>query len=204
MRIQGSKSNAFLPLAIQLHQYFHALARFQPLRWICNHFSVIIGDWEYEAIGKGVVKRPYSLQEHHYAKEWKIPLSPEKESEVQRYLDSLVGKKYEYLNFLWHIIRIWFGRWIGGKNDTFSCIELVNNALIAAGLPVSSYDSPYETQTLLERLYGGQEVKPFAKDWISQLLYWATPVMKLLATIIVIVLAIKGVLFVGVTVTHYF
>jgi len=202
MKIQGIKSNAFLPLSIQLHQVFFAIARFLPIRWVSNHWSVVLGDWEYEAIGRGVVKRPYSLKDHHYVTEWEIKLSPQKEVAIRAYLDSLVGKKYEYLNFLYHIIRIWFGKWIGGKNDTFSCIELVNSVLLRVGVNVSSYDSPYETEVRLNRLYGGVRVKEISKA--AQFQYWLIPAMKLFATFLVVYYAIKGTLFVVDYVVNYF
>jgi len=204
MIIQGIKSNTFLPLAIQTHQFFHAIARFLPLRWICNHFSIIIGGWEYEAVAKGVVKRRYTTREHHYVKEWNIPLTPIQEHLIIDYLDKQVGKKYEVANFWFHILRIWFGKWFGSTtHKQYSCIELVNNCLVLAGIQVSTWDSPYETQVRLERLYGGQVIQDFPKGWRA-LPYWATPIMKLFMTILVIYLFIKGILFVDIHVTHFF
>jgi hypothetical protein len=45
--------------------------------------------------------------------------------EIKNYLEAQVGKKYELINFLWHIVKVFTGKWYGKRNDKqHYCYEL--------------------------------------------------------------------------------
>jgi hypothetical protein len=169
--IQGIRSSEFLPRAIQFFMWlyvvrvniFRFFSRKPYLKFIktCNHWSVVFKDRnkEYEAIGRGVVVRSYSLYYHQYAKEWDVPVQ-DIES-LEEYCIQQVNKGYEYLNFFWHILKVMGFRWLGSYNDNHhSCIELANRVLQMAGIEeINKYDNPYQTQVKLEKLFTGTVVK---------------------------------------------
>lgn len=204
MKIQGIRSHKFLPLAIQFHMWLYAFLRGKKFIKTCNHWSVIIGETEYEAIGKGVVKKPY-IRNHHYIKEWEI--STIHEADVVRLLESRVGKKYEFMNFLFHIFRVWFGGWWGSySSESYSCIELTNEALKVAGYSIPKYFNPYETQTWLgdaDYEYHADNESTFLK-----FTYWfldrSTYIMLALMAALIIWLTITGKIFRDLDVTNYF
>lgn len=157
--IQGIRSNAFLPRAIQLFMWLYAkFHRLPPIK-CCNHWSVIIGNMEYEAIGKGVVMRQYSIKSHKYVKEWQVQI--DNPMVVLAYLQDQVGKGYEFSNFLFHILKVAGFRWFGIYNDKrHSCIELANRALQIAGVEgINKFDNPYQTQVKLDQMFGGEVIK---------------------------------------------
>lgn len=168
--IQGIRSNAFLPLAIQFFMwlyvvrvnFFRSFTGKEKLPHIktCNHLSICVNNnIEWEAIGKGVVKRVYSIDGHQYVKEWKVPT--ENYQEVVNYLDNQVGKGYEFLNFIFHILKVFGFRWLGPWNDKHhSCVELANRALQIAGVKgINKFDNPYEMQLKLNQMFGGEVIK---------------------------------------------
>lgn len=168
--IQGIRSKAFLPLAIQFFMWLYVVRvnffRFfngkEKLPYIktCNHLSICVNNnIEWEAIGKGVVKRVYSIKGHQYVKEWKVPT--ENYQEVVNYLDNQVGKGYEFLNFIFHILKVFGFRWLGSWNDKHhSCVELANRALQIAGVEgINKFDNPYEMQRKLNQMFGGEVIK---------------------------------------------
>ena len=159
MKIQGIRSNKFLPRAIQLFMWLYAKLHRKPPIHCCNHWSVIIGNMEYEAIGKGVVMRHYSIRDHYYVKEWEVPI--DNPLVVLSYLQKQVGKGYEFSNFFFHILKVMGFRWLGIYNDKrFSCIELVNRALQVAKIEgFNKFDNPYETQVKLDEKYKGEVIK---------------------------------------------
>lgn len=168
--IQGIRSNAFLPRAIQLFMwlyvkrvnFFRSFTGKEKLPHIktCNHLSICINNnIEWEAIGKGVVKRVYSIEGHQYVKEWKVPT--QNYQEVINYLDNQVGKGYEFLNFIFHILKVFGFRWLGSWNDKHhSCVELANRALQIAGVKeIKKFHNPYEMQLILDKLFQGEVIK---------------------------------------------
>lgn len=168
--IQGIRSNAFLPLAIQFFMwlyvvrvnFFRSFTGKEKLPHIktCNHLSICVNNnIEWEAIGKGVVKRVYSIEGHQYVKEWKVPT--ENYREVINYLDAQVGKGYEFLNFIFHILKVLGFRWLGSWNDKHhSCVELANRALQIAGVKeIKKFHNPYEMQLILDKLFQGEVIK---------------------------------------------
>lgn len=45
--------------------------------------------------------------------------------DMKAYLERQVGKKYELINFLWHIVKVFTGKWYGKRNDDrHYCYEL--------------------------------------------------------------------------------
>lgn len=171
LTIQGIRSNAFLPRAIQFFMWlyvvrvniFRFFSRKPYLKFIktCNHWSVVFKDRnkEYEAVERGVVVRNYSLYYHQYVKEWDIPVTDIEP--LESYCIKQVNKGYEYLNFVWHILKVIGFRWLGSYNDSHhSCIELANRVLQIAGVDgINKFDNPYQTQLKLEKLFTGTVVK---------------------------------------------
>jgi hypothetical protein len=161
--IQGIRSKAFLPRAIQLFMWLYAKANHLPPIKCCNHWSVVLPDslMEYEAIGKGVVRRPYSVESHEYVREWVLLLNDIAYEEVVNYLESSVGKGYEFSNFLFHILKVAGFRWLGIYNDKrFSCIELANRCIQMSGYRgFNKFDNPYETQVKLTKYFYNHIIK---------------------------------------------
>jgi hypothetical protein len=125
----------------------------------CNHWSIIVCNLEFEAIGKGVVLRDYSIDDHKYVKEWEVYIDDD--TEVFNYLIEQIGKGYEFSNFFFHILKVAGFRWLGIYNDNrFSCIELVNRVLQIAGVEdINKFDNPYETQVKLDSKFEGKVIK---------------------------------------------
>jgi len=175
LHIQGIRSHKILPVIIQTGMWlwvpFENVRRFKRnlfkkdkeeyLKYIkCNnHWSPTNHYQEWEAVEKGVVKVPYSLEKHHFAMEWFIPIKATRH--LERFLDSMVGRGYEFLNFFWHAVKIFTGKWYGPKDMIrFSCVELVNALLIEAGYSeVSLHWNPYETQLWLMKNFKSEIVK---------------------------------------------
>jgi hypothetical protein len=171
----------------------------------CNHWSIIIGDTEYEAIGRGVVKRPYNISGHQYVKEWKID-SPY-EADVKRFLDDQVGKKYEVLNFIFHILKIWFGGWLGSYNQNqYSCIELVNTALQVGGisLNLSKWSNPYESQVWFDQAFKGEVIKDKEPSAWSTFMYYSQVLMWIFAIILIIVSIVNHTIFKDIIIRSFF
>jgi hypothetical protein len=215
MKIQLIRSNAFLPMAIQTVQYIDWLwdnaerflkgKKLVPLFAQDNHVSIIIDKAEYEALAHGVEKSWYSVKGHHHVNEWDIPTT--KEKEVRKYLEDQIDKGYEYDNFFWHLLKVPFNKWFGAYNDKrHSCVELATRALQIAGVEgIDKYDSPYDLKRKLIEKFGQPTVtKQYRRGFVNHLLYWATPAIKLAATILVLYLAFKGILFMDIHVTNYF
>ena len=70
------------------------------------------------------------------------------------YLDSQREKKYEFVNFLWHVVYTLTGFWIGAKNDKKQyCIELVARAMNETGkYHIYPFLNPFEFLNQLENL----------------------------------------------------
>mgnify|MGYP000855898940 CR=1 FL=1 len=162
--IQGIRSHKLLPVLIQtgmwlwvpmsnIRRFFCNLFHKDKKKYLkyikCNnHFSGTNHYKEWEAIEKGVVKVPYTLEKHHYAIEWIIPIKATRH--LEKFLDNMVGRGYEFMNFFWHTVKIFTGIWFGPTDmNKFSCVELVNALLIEAGYTeVQLHWNPYETQVL--------------------------------------------------------
>lgn len=170
--IQGIRSKAFLPLAIQFFMWLY-VARVNFVRIFtggeklphiktCNHWSVIFKELniEFEAIAKGVVEVEYSIEKHKYVKEWDFCV--ENAEPAFLYCRQQKGKGYEILNFVFHILKVAGFRWLGPWNDRHhSCVELANRVLQIIGVEeINKFDNPYQTQVKLEKLFGGTVVKP--------------------------------------------
>lgn len=67
------------------------------------------------------------------------------------YLNAQVGKKYEVVNFLWHIIRIFTGKWYGSLTDNqHYCYELVIRAVnYLRGKKIYEFLNPIEASLIL-------------------------------------------------------
>lgn len=78
----------------------------------------------------------------------KIPmnLSPDQNKAMYQYLWDQEGKKYELVNFWWHLLKIVTGRWYGKQNDNqHYCYELVLWAYnLATGSNYDVYMNPIE------------------------------------------------------------
>lgn len=167
MIIQGIRSNKFLPRAIQFWMFIYLirvnvfrLVTFQPLlpfrKRVPNHFSIICGNDEYEAIGKGVIREPYNISGHQYVKHWIVPDNVD----VADILDEEVNSGYEYLNFITNIVYALTGVWIGDFTKRWYCVELVNYILIENGdNKVKKRWNPYQTTYYLDTKYGGIVIK---------------------------------------------
>jgi hypothetical protein len=50
--------------------------------------------------------------------------------DIQKYLDCQIGKRYEVINFLWHAVKVFTGKWYGKrKDDRHYCYKLVINSM---------------------------------------------------------------------------
>lgn len=171
LKIQGIRSNHLLPLLIQASMWVYVVRvnighffirkPYIPFIKTCNHWSVVFPDrdTEIESIGKGVVEVDYSIEKHQYVKEWSI--IPDDLEKVYSYCKLQENKGYEYVNFLFHILKIFGFRWLGSWNDNHhSCIELVNRALQIAGVEgINKFDNPYQTQVKLDKMFTGVVIK---------------------------------------------
>lgn len=145
MKIQAIRTKGFVARAIHLGMFLWAITHGKKPKKCYNHWSVVIDDKEYEAIGKGVVKHIYNPEKHKDYIEWEMPGRP------VAYLELSVGKKYEYSNFLWHTFKIIFPKWIGSWTDKkLSCIELCTRVLQLEGYDVDKYMNPYELKEWLD------------------------------------------------------
>lgn len=75
-----------------------------------------------------------------------LDLSIEQNNAMWHYLNDQEGKKYELLNFWWHLVKIFTGKWYGKRNDNqHYCYELVLWALnMSTGSNYDVYMNPIE------------------------------------------------------------
>lgn len=155
--------------------------------WPFNHGSSIVGSNEWEAVAKGVVRHGYGTFKHMFATEWDIPTN--KESQVRAYLESQEKKKYEIGNFLWHLLKIFTGLWWGSWNDDrHSCVELCARSLQVAGYDIPKYVNPSELYEYLVNNFGEGKVVKAENGFINMFFYIFSPVLKVVATCIVLYL----------------
>lgn len=93
-------------------------------RQLFNHVSVVVDIWGHphvvEAIAKGVVMRPVeqSIKSSFVkVKRFKEPLTIKEKNKFSKAAIEIATSHtgYNYFNFLWHILRIKFGKWFGLK-----------------------------------------------------------------------------------------
>jgi len=65
---------------------------------------------------------------------------------IKKYLEKQVGKPYEIINFWWHILKVFTGKWYGAKHDKrHYCYELILHALNTLHkYNEDAYLNPYE------------------------------------------------------------
>jgi len=125
---------------IQIWMIADSLIHFKKPTFIYNHSLIEHNGWIYEAIDKGVVCWPFAehYSQEKYKKAFKVreielPFNAEETAKVLTYINRQVGKKYEFANFLFHILKT-FGCWKGSKSDKkLYCYELVIRAINASG-----------------------------------------------------------------------
>lgn len=170
IKIQGIRSNKFLPRAIQFWQTIYKL-RVNAWRYMtgqpllpnlrsCNHWSIILQNgMEYEAIGKGVIKHPRDIQEHQYVVEWVIPALFNK-YKIEQFLDSQVGKGYQFSNFIFHMIYALTGWWLSPKfGNRWYCVELCCEVMAWLYTDIEVHHNPYQFQYILDSITEGKVIK---------------------------------------------
>ena len=148
---------------IQFWMPVHALLRFRMPKFTYNHWLIYDEKtgWVWEATDEGVVKRTinehYSerrFSQHYEIIRMNLNLTGSERSAMIDYLDSQREKKYEFVNFLWHVVYTLTGFWIGAKNDKKQyCIELVARAMNETGkYHIYPFLNPFEFLNQLENL----------------------------------------------------
>jgi hypothetical protein len=120
--------------------FFHDSLSWNPMSWLAtlirffakikyNHVGVVVGDELYEAIGRGIVRRPLKDR----IKGRKIKVNRRKEhlpvNLIMIRANENLGKKYDFAGLLW--FQLWyqlFKEWIGFKSPEkaarkFYCYE---------------------------------------------------------------------------------
>lgn len=155
MVIQIVHTRNFTARGIHLFMKLHCLLRGKKIPPVIYNHALFYDEKEqviYEADFPRVVKLPVS--------EWRAKgknvnaiiktvdarLTYAEEREVKRYLEEQVGKRYETINFWWHILKVFTGKWFGRRNDDrHYCYELVIHALNRSWrFSVDPYLNPYE------------------------------------------------------------
>lgn len=141
MRVRLEHTSNFTARLIQFWMIVDALIRFKRPTFTYNHALIEYMGNVYEAVDEGVVYR--SLKDHFSEKKFGKPykekiieldLSESEKARALTYLNSQVGKKYEYSNFLFHPVKTITGKWEGEKTDNrHYCYELVIRAMNATG-----------------------------------------------------------------------
>lgn len=148
MIIQGTYNKGFLPRGIQFFNFLWAALRFKRVKKIHNHFSGSLDSGvEYEAVWPYVERHSHYPVTHDNYREWYVPGNP------KAVLEAMVGKHYQWNNFIFHIIKTFTGLWLGPVNaHELYCVEVVCRALIALGYKDVKPDwINYQLQTWLEQ-----------------------------------------------------
>lgn len=140
MIIIGEHTHNFTARLIQFWMFVHAVLHLKMPTVTYNHMA-IYDDREgivYEAVSKRVIGISLADHEKHHpdkmTKELKLNLTLRQEYRMREYLKKQVGKKYEYSNFLWHVIYTLTGVWFGSQTDKrLYCYELGIRAMNASG-----------------------------------------------------------------------
>lgn len=154
---------------IQFWMGVDALLHFKKPRFTYNHAYVKINTAVWEAVGNGVVKTSQQshLETHRPTqyKEYDVTLTTEEELIIREYLGQQEGRKYEYANFLWHVVKTLTGKWYGAKDDKKAyCYELVFNALNK--LPQYSFNpyyNPRESEVIFDKTFAYKVIKVGSK-----------------------------------------
>lgn len=141
MRIRLEHTVNFSARLIQVWMFVDALAHFKRPTFTYNHALIEKNNRVWEAIDEGVVSTSLSMhfERKKYSNKFtdkviELNLSVLEEAGALAYLESQVGKKYEYSNFLFHPIKTITDKWEGEKTDNrHYCYELVIRALNATG-----------------------------------------------------------------------
>lgn len=149
MIIQGTYYKHFLARGIQFFTGFlHPLLRLKKIKKTDNHFSVSTDDGaEYEAVWPVVERHAHYPVKHKSYREWYVPGNP------KQVLEFMVGKGYQWNNFIFHIIKILTGVWLGPVNARqLYCVEVATRALRALGYKEVQVDwNNYQLQRWLEK-----------------------------------------------------
>lgn len=119
---------------------------------IYNHALIykngVIYEADFPRVNKMVYDKWSDVEKNKKAriKKLKIDCSLEEEKIILNYLNKQVGKKYELINFWWHLIKIFTGKWHGRKDDKkLYCYELIIYALnTITKEPLYPYLNPVE------------------------------------------------------------
>jgi len=108
-----------------------------------SHAAIVVNQWVYEAREfKGVIKRPLRESDLDEAVWFNVkPFPSEKFSALVQWMESQVGKKYDYLMVLRFISRRQETRESTGK---WFCSEFVFAALQKIGVLLFNHTEPYE------------------------------------------------------------
>jgi len=125
-----------------------------------NHAEVILGEYTYGAIGHGVRKIKWKDYIHN-GKRKKVRIYPVFFSSqlhvelVRNYLENAIGTPYEFENFLEHGYKIFFGKWIGSRDDKeLYCYEFAIKALnltYPPGNKLNPYMNPAEFEEEMKK-----------------------------------------------------
>lgn len=76
----------------------------------------------------------------------KLNLTSRQKSIILTYLQEQIGKKYELINFWWHLVKIVTNKWYGSTTDkTHYCFELIIRAINSVLTnKIDEYLNPYE------------------------------------------------------------
>lgn len=145
LKIIGERTSNFSARLIHTGMWIWQAVRFRKPEKVYNHWILQKEGFNYEATAHGVEKtvRPF----HEDMVEYTIHVSPKS---IQ-YLESQVGKKYEFANFLFHTFMIILPHWLGNKTDKkHSCVELVTRILQQSGYSINTWSNPVELKNWLD------------------------------------------------------
>ncbi|MFP4018898.1 MAG: hypothetical protein ACLFUH_06580 [Bacteroidales bacterium] len=142
------------PVALAIHaaMWLWAILRGLPTTKCYNHAEVHVFDMVSGAIGGGVETRLWKEYKAEFEGcyfrfiNYPLRLTDDQLQNGIKYLKKVEGRKYEFENFLWHIIKIITGKWKGDRNaKQLYCYEHVIRFLNATGkYNISPYLNPYE------------------------------------------------------------
>jgi hypothetical protein len=135
-------------IIIHIGMFLWYLLRFKKPSYCYNHCELKYGEMTSGAISKGVKSRNFK----EYLKYFTIELTEKQYEKGMKYLKSSENTKYEFVNFLFHTLKIFTDRWYGSKTTAeLYCYEHVIQFLNATGkYNIDPFLNPVEAEKLFK------------------------------------------------------